>query len=266
MEEKYIKKLGLAINCFEGTEHLNKIISEIREYLDYVIVVIQPYSYFGNKMYEEDENELERLCDAGLIDDIVSYSPKLNDDARNQETIKRNLSIDYLKSKGCSHVLVIDSDEFYLKEDFKNAMDYIEKERPISTYCQYINYFKDFNHYLIYPFESFVPFIQISSLHFTYNGYAPVASDPTRRTNILYNVGVKVLDYNLIKMHHFSWIRKNIRKKLENWSAKKHFSSELIEKCIHQFEKWKDGQPAIMMFNVPDNKVKIAKFKNPFIK
>lgn len=35
---KNIKKVGLAIICFEGTEHLYNIISAIRESVDYVSV------------------------------------------------------------------------------------------------------------------------------------------------------------------------------------------------------------------------------------
>ena len=52
-----------------------------------------------------------------------------------------------------------------------------------------------------------------------------------------------------------------IRKKLENWSAKNHFNKELIEKAVKQFNNWKEGDPAIMLFNVPDNSVYVKKLE-----
>jgi hypothetical protein len=45
-------------------------------------------------------------------------------------------------------------------------------------------------------------------------------------------------------MQHLAWIRKDIRKKLVNWSAKDHFTPELIEKAVLQYENWKEGDPA----------------------
>jgi hypothetical protein len=60
-------------------------------------------------------------------------------------------------------------------------------------------------------------------------------------------------------MQHFARIRKNIRKKLENWSAKDHFTPDLINKAVKQYENWKEGDPAIMLFNVPDNSVFVRK-------
>lgn len=38
IQYKNIKKLALGIVCFEGTEHLANIISELRESVDYVVI------------------------------------------------------------------------------------------------------------------------------------------------------------------------------------------------------------------------------------
>jgi hypothetical protein len=75
------------------------------------------------------------------------------------------------------------------------------------------------------------------------------------------NIGTHLFPDNVIRMVHGAWIRKNIRKKLENWSAKDHFPKELIDKAVYQYENWKEGDNAIMLFNVPDNNVYVKKLE-----
>ena len=56
-------------------------------------------------------------------------------------------------------------------------------------------------------------------------------------------------------MVHCAWIRKDIRKKLVNWSAKNYFPKELIDKAVERWENFKEGDEAIMLFNTPGNSV-----------
>ena len=69
---KNIKKIGLAIIAFEGTEHLYNIISTLRDSVDYVSCGLQMTSYHGEPISNVDLNEIFRLRDEDhLIDNIV---------------------------------------------------------------------------------------------------------------------------------------------------------------------------------------------------
>ena len=62
-------------------------------------------------------------------------------------------------------------------------------------------------------------------------------------------------------MGHAAWVRKDIRKKLVNWSAKNHFKDELIDEAVKRWENWKEGEDAIMLFNVPENAVHVNRLE-----
>jgi len=224
-------------------------------------------------MDEADMEELQRLKKMGLIDELFEFVPDFSKYARVQETDKRNLGIQMMRERGFSHILNIDADELYDVDQFKAAKNEINKNGWPITYWSYVNYYKDFEHYLVYPFRPFVPGIHSTYFTYTYNGPAPGPTDPTRRIFNPMNIGTYIFPNEVIRMAHAAWIRKNIRKKLINWSAKDHFNEELIDKAVAQYENWKEGDNAIMLFNVPSNEVyvkklnvKIHKFEVPWIK
>lgn len=256
-----IKKLALTINAFDASEMLNDLITEIRDQVDWVAAIYQKKSYWQNPMSREDMHELERLKEVGLVDELIEFKPNFLKYSREQECDKRNQGIDLFRSRGYSHILNIDADEFYDKDQFRTAKDLINKEGWPITYCSYVNYYRDFEHYLVYPFRPFVPFIHSTIFNYTYNGPAPGPTDPTRRINNPMNIGTYLFPDEVIRMGHGAWVRKDIRKKLVNWSAKDHFPKELIDKAVKQWENWKEGDSAIMLFNVPQNEVMVRKLE-----
>ena len=257
----YIEKLALTINFFDGSEHLKYILSQIREEVDLIVCVWQKKSYCGNTISPEDYDEMIRLQNEGLIDEILEFQPDLAKPHREQEAMKRNMGIAYVRNKSCSHVLNIDTDEYYTKESFQKAKQYINEKRIPITYCQYINYYKSFDYYLLYPFKTYVPFIHSTFFEYTFNCDCQVPTDPTRRINNIYRIGEEVLDNDLIMMGHASWIRNDINKKLENWSAKKMFDPKLIKKAVRRYNNWVYPMPAIQLFNVPKNEVYVKKLQ-----
>jgi len=256
-----IKRLGLTINAFDASELLEQLITEIRDQVDWVAAIYQKRSYWGNPMAKADMAELERLKGLGLIDELIEFKPNFTKYSREQECDKRNMGIDIANQRGCTHILNIDADEFYDKDQFAKAIDMINKNGWGITYWSYVNYYKDFEHYLVYPFRPFVPGIHSTFFKYTYNGPAPGATDPTRRINNPSNLGTYVFPDETIRMGHAAWIRRDIRKKLVNWSAKNHFEKELIEKAVRRWETWEEGQDAIMLFNVPEHNVKVKKLE-----
>jgi len=254
-----IRKLSLTINAFDASELLESLITQLRDQVDYVAAFWQATSYWGNKQDPADFEELQRLKKIGLIDELIEFKTDLTVYARQQETDKRNMGINMMKQKGFSHVLNIDADELYDPDQFRFAKSEINKHGWPITYWSYVNYYRDMEHYLVYPFRPFVNGIHSTYFNYTFNGPAPGPTDPTRRINNPMNIGTHLFADGDIRMQHLAWIRKDIRKKLENWSAKDHFKPELIEKAIKQYENWQEGDPAIMLFNVPDNKVIVNK-------
>jgi hypothetical protein len=261
-----IKKLGVTINAFDASELLEPLISEIRDQVDWVAAIYQKKSYWKNPMAKSDMDEITRLKEIGLIDELVEFKPNFAKYSREQECDKRNMGIELAKQRGCSHILNIDADEFYDADQFREAKRQInEKGWPI-TYWSYVNYYRDFDHYLVYPFRPFVPGIHSTYFNYLYNGPAPGATDPTRRINNPHNLGLYLFPDEVIRMQHLAWVRKDIRKKLVNWSAKNFFEKELIEKAVERYENWKEGQDAIMLFNVPDKSVKVNKLEKRITK
>lgn len=316
-----IKKLGLGIVCFDGSEHLKNICSEIRNEVDYILVCLQKISYHGELIDDYDVKETEHLKNIGLIDEIIWYTPDLsykkfndedvekykkdyiekniiknplikeelkqsivnfesalsNKDVLNRiprilETEKRNLIIDKLESVGCSHDLIIDSDEFYDVDQFKKAKKLFNDSDDIEiTYCQYINYYRDYKHYMLWPWDCYVPFIANIKYKFLFEfGNFNKPSDPTRRYLIPYNDECgkfHIFNWNTIHMNHFSWIRLNIEKKLESWSSKKYFENieGLKDAILNRYYNYRDGENAIIMFNVPNYEACVKKLNKQYI-
>ena len=270
-----ISKLGMGIIAFEGIEHIKNITYEIRELVDTIVICLQKESYHGEPIHQEDVDLANQLLEYGYVDDIIWFkatdlhTEEGNAGPRWIETDKRNFILDYLENTAkCSHSLVIDSDEFYDKEDFEYAKNLLDKDESARvSYCQYINYYRDYSHVLVWPFLAYVPFITESSFRFHFeNGTFTLPSDPTRRYVTDSSVTPKVLAFDIIKMHHLSWIRINIEKKLHNWSAKRYFQKdELHNAILNRYYNYVDGQNAIITFNVPNYNVCVNRLPKQYI-
>ena len=265
----------MGIIAFEGIEHIKNITYEIRELVDTIVICLQKESYHGEPIHQEDVDLANQLLEYGYVDDSLWFkatdlhTEEGNAGPRWIETDKRNFILDYLENTvKCSHSLVIDSDEFYDKEDFEYAKNLLDKDESARvSYCQYINYYRDYSHVLVWPFLAYVPFITESSFRFHFeNGTFTLPSDPTRRYVTDSSVTPKVLAFDIIKMHHLSWIRIDIEKKLHNWSAKRYFQKdELHNAILNRYYNYVDGQNAIITFNVPNYNVCVNRLPKQYI-
>ena len=149
-----VKGIGLGIVAFEGTEHLASIITEFRDIVDYVVIGLQRKSYHGDPIEPIDLNEIFRLKDEDhLVDNVLEVVLDSSKEPRVQETDKRNMLIQDIEDHGCSHAIIIDSDEYYSHNSILKAVQEIDEYDYEITYCQYINYYADYNHFLVYPFK-----------------------------------------------------------------------------------------------------------------
>lgn len=281
-----IEKLGLCIVAFEATEHLANIISELRDVVDYVSIGLQRISYHGDPIDQIDVDEIFRLRDEDkLVDNIIEISLDSKKEPRVQETDKRNILIQDAEDHGCSHVLVIDSDEYYIKRQFIKALEEIDKNDYEITYCQYVNYYHDYLHYLVYPFSDgmYVPFVTKTKYRHSFECQDfPLPSDPTRRyvrpftydektQTKTYLVDYHIFEWKQINMHHLSCLRADIRKKFNSWSSKALFEdyNDLIDRAVDDYEHFdehsKETQWAHLLFNTPDHRVKVNSFPKQFV-
>lgn len=261
-----IEKLGMGIIAFEGTEHIKNITTEVRPYVKEIVVCLQNVSYTGRNIDKYDIDEVNRCLECGLIDKIVWYdyndsdierakehSEREEDWPRYLEMEKRNKLLDVLEQDGCSHAIITDSDEYYDGNEFANALRYYDSEDTIKvTYCQYINYWKDYRHYLIWPFNTYVPFISDIKYRFGFSvGLSGHAVDKTRVYSMKEGEQYSILNWNVVKMHHLSWIRLNIEKKIRSWSSIKYFTENELKVVIDKFYKWKPYENAYVTFRTP---------------
>lgn len=258
-------------------------------------------------MSNVDINEIFRLRDEDhLVDNIVEINLDVNKAPRVQETDKRNILIQDAEDHGCSHCLVIDSDEYYTKKAFEYGLQQIDENDYEMTYCQYVNYYHDYRHYLVYPFQQgmYVPWVTKTKYRHSFECKDfDLPSDPTRRfirTSYIkdengnlqleyekdengqlkrdkFGRPVKkmapyhLFEWNEVKMHHLSWLRADIRKKLESWSSKTVFKNydDLIDKAVMKFEQFdtnpEEGKQALMLFNTPGHRVNIEELPKQFI-
>ena len=272
-----IQKLGYGIIVFDDVCHLRNMLKEVRPHCDVIVLCLQNESYYGVPIRKEVINHVNELVNEKLVDNVIWFNPtnmheeEGNHSPRFIETDKRNFILDYLQNDaGCSHSMVIDSDEYYDGTDFKNAKDIIDRTDGMKiTYCQYINYYRDYMHLMVWPFLCYVPFITESSYRFSFtNGSFDRPSDPTRRYEIKKD-GERyfLMNFNIVKMHHLSWIRQDIKSKIDNWSSRKYFDHAvgLRERILDRYENYRDGQNAIIMFNTPNYEVVVNKLDKQYI-
>lgn len=213
-----IKKLGVGIVAFEGCEHLKNIISEIKESVDYVLVGLQHLSYHGDPIDPRDIEETEMCKNAGLIDEIYWYEPDLSylkdpqytpHYPRFLETEKRNNLIDILKDRGCSHCLIIDGDEFIIKDELDKAKDLIHNDPDIHiSYCPYIFYYKDYEHLIKKDGPNYAPFISEVDYKFEFgNESYKIRADLTRKYLIPVGESPHIFPIDDLCIHNLAYIR-----------------------------------------------------------
>ena len=237
-------KLGSSYNLFDGEELLESSINSIRNGVDFISVVYQTQSNQGNPGSEKVTDMLLNMVHDGLIDDVAHYSPDLSKHPHFNELAKRNIGLQLSKEAGCTHHMSIDTDELYDAEQFESAKKLIETGDYDSSACRLLTYYKNTSTVLDPMEDYFVSFIFKIREGIYYDIIKfPVLVDPTRRMP-----GHKFLEFPVdhLVMHHLSYIRKDLKVKLENSSAKENWNEEMMGKVLHHYSQWQPGMDALM--------------------
>lgn len=211
-------KLGVAYNLFDGEELLEASILSIREAVDYIIVVYQTISNYGNQTETDLKSLLDDLKKKGLVDECYEYIPDLSKKGAFNEKEKRNIGLNIARKKGCTHLLSMDTDEFYLIDEFKAAKEYIVKNNLDCTACGFFAYIKKPTYRIIQQVPGNVPFIHKIKWNTVLGGkkHFPVQVDPTRSVSPYGKFWL--FNNNALMMHHMVGIRADLHKKYKNSS------------------------------------------------
>jgi hypothetical protein len=254
-------KLGIAYNIFDDSiELLEKSILSVRNVADYITVIYQDISNMGNQSEINLKELLTEYKGKGLIDSFYLYKPQLNAPIPHiNEMNKRNMGLYVCQGEGCTHFMSMDSDEFYKEDELKKVLDVMVEGNYDSSACQLQTYWKSGQWVLNPPEEYYVSLIYKirNGVDFVLGHNFPVLVDPTRRMN---PGNCKIFTRDEIEMHHASYVRNDIAKKLFNSSSISSFG-DIIEDLINYFNDWKEGDKAFM----PDrNKYELKKVDNIF--
>lgn len=208
-------------NVFDGEELLEGSINQVKGWCDYVIAFYQTVSNQGN-IYHGGAKECKRLSDLGLIDLSIKFDPNLSKPAMVNERNKRNEGVRMARSLGATHFINLDCDEYW------EEMPEIDCAHKMWTYFKKPYYRYDT------PESYYVPgIITLTDRMRLGNWDCGFHCDPTRKPNHKLKEGKAM-------MHHFSYVRKDMDRKIQNSTAKDNILSRQKD-LIKDLENVRDG-------------------------
>lgn len=216
-------KLGVSYSLFCGEELLRASIMSIREQVDYINVVWQEYSWTGERVSDDVEVLINTLLKEGLIQNSIKFEFQISSNARKNsanQCKKRNIGIKDLQRAGCTHGMIMDVDEFYRKEEFRQAKEFVYSNKITHSVCSIYDYrisplyrMRDARDYCV----SFI--FKLSFLSRVVGrkriNNMPCYIDSFRTVPFLPLIH-KFFYLNMVSMHHMTGVRKDYEKKLRN--------------------------------------------------
>jgi hypothetical protein len=230
---------------YHQIKHLQK-----HKLVDDIFVIYSEYSNFG---------ELSPFQYRDVDVEFLNFEPDLKLAPAINERNKRNFALEKAKEYGFTHFLMTDSDEYYEPEPFKKELERFKNDNLLGLVCGLKCYFKLPT--LLVPDRTLLPFVHkiIPNLKFEWNTKYPFAFegpkreiriDPTRQLNI--TSGVEMSE---ITMHHYSWVRSDVKKKIRNSTARNNIEKSTI---VADYCNSKDG------YYCEFYRTKLAACENPF--
>lgn len=228
-------KLAAIYNVWADWDLLTHSIENIFQVVDGIIVVYSRKSNSGE--LSDPPNDLYFPGNVELFQREPFASQ-----AMHCETDKRNFGLQKARELGYTHFIMMDVDEFYEPEAFlKEKQRFIDNPNLAGLVCASQVYVKSPT-LTIGLDTTLVPFIHkiTSGLKHEFNRNYPYAwegrnirIDPTRSINI--NSGV---EWSPIVMHHMSYVRTDLKRKIRNSTAKSNIEKSTI---MEDYRNAKDG-------------------------
>ena len=229
MNQKPNKKSTIiaTVNHFADTnEYLAEHCQMLRACgVDYILVLTQVTSNTGIK-----DNSGLALCielrRSGIINDYSLFIPNSNYTVTGKnEKAKRKLGLDKAKELGLGkydYFINTDTDEFYTPKEFQLAVKYLAKNKEgVKGLCfPLYTYYKTRNLRTEKPDNYFVSGLYKLSKDLILGDTLKIRVDPTRCYNYEAYSPIYVKIFDKCIMHHYSWVRADIEKKIASSSAK----------------------------------------------
>lgn len=210
----------------DGLDLLKQSVENILPVVDNVIIVFSNYSNYGHYIAFTCLDPHEKI-------QYINFEPNLNNAPHQNEIDKRNFGLNQAKEQGFTHFINLDADEFYEQSEFLTEKKYIEQNDVAGMVCATRVYFKEptltigLDHTIAPFIHKITPELKFKlnnkTYPFAYDEADNAHIDPTRRLNI--TTGVK---WSHIVMHHFSWVRKDFKLKIENSAARNNLRKSTI--------------------------------------
>lgn len=248
-------KLGATLNIFDGEELLLDLLVSIRKEVDFVSIVFQEVGHWGDLRADSHLRDfLRSLKNLGMIDEVIDWTPK---NAASNEYLfhtmdveKRQAGLKLAQENGCTHFIVLDNDEFYTRKQFRYMKRIMMRSNSKWDYSvlRHLQYYKNTNLIKREREEEYVMgiFRIDQSTEFRYGAESKFPIDPARKIE-----GESVLEFSRFEvcMHHLSYVRKDIRKKLLASQARTG-NQESLNQIISRYESFRYPQRGIWAHGV----------------
>jgi hypothetical protein len=182
------------------------------------------------------------VTSANVRIDYFCFSPNLSLNTKENERQKHNQMIQMAKKLGYTHFILSAGDHFYNHEQLQYARQWhLNNPQVDLSITKMITYYKSEN-WCLYPLESYgMPFIHKlkPETEISRTAEYPIVVDPSVKVNTSENI--HVFNEKDVLMHHYSMIRKDIRKKFANAAASIRWTEKQIETFVSEYENAKLG-------------------------
>lgn len=242
-------RLGAVWNFWDGEETLAESVESIRDHVDFIAIVFQRKSNFGELRTDADSAMIAALFKKLKFDEILNYEPKAKGSAG--EIQKRNQGIDLCRAFACTHFLTIDADEVYDGKQIEQVKADIQEYNYATTCAPIATHYKHRGCVLNPSEDYFVPLIyRLDERRFGRAEVFPVVADPTRKLTTGNTHRRRIYFNDEVTMQHLSFVRsdaESFARKLRNSSASVNWPGRINE-LVEQWERYEPGQDVILPY------------------
>jgi len=236
---------------FDGEELLEPAIKSIRDQSDFVAVTWQKTSYHGNKTDTDIESLINQLKKNNLIDQAIFFEPNLSKSPKENELQLRNIGLQASRDHNCTHHISFDVDEFILSDQLKYAKEtFGDNDYSI---IENLYYYKRPTWQMTPVKNNQVSFIHPVTAEYSMIRKYPYRIEITRRVTPHDKCRVYMQDECV--MHHMTYVRKNMEKKLRNSVTGYLYK---IDKFVDDFNKYQLGDRLVVSPDFLTHKTKLV--------
>ncbi|MDL2226357.1 hypothetical protein LJB86_01715 [Deltaproteobacteria bacterium OttesenSCG-928-M10] len=242
---------GVSYSVFDGEELLESSIKAIRGEVDYINIIYQLKSWYGQPADAGLLPLVRSLKDRGLVDEIIEFEPDLSLKAPENERRKRQTGLAAAAAAGCNYYMAMDCDEFYVAAEIAGAKREIITRELSHSYCVIVMYGPNPTQLIQRPYTLFVPFFARINQRSRLGGAekAPCLVDASR--NVDGGPGARRRVIGQAVMHHMWLVRRNPSHKFLNSSAFNHMTpAERTAVFTDDFFDEKRYLPVKNIFNI----------------